>query len=432
MPRTQITFDFFLSAAQECLKPQNFIDCFGTALSLALDFMPVIGNIKGLIEAYTGRDLITGDKIPDWARCLNVALAVLPGAGAAWKAIRAGLKAAQRGSKAAVKAILPLAMVVAVGRATPAESIQIIKNVASLNETALRTAAKEAEKVGGGVLSASKAQDEAVRELGRVLSADQVADIEKAISQKAAKAPTAQAPSTARAATGPALPEPKPQVPGMPGAVPGAGAGGSGGGAGRRPKAKPKGRIGPKALSAAEKTKAYRDVGFQRSKMGPNDQYKPWGRYQVTKTGKNYEQSAKLKDGREVRIDDLEINKAAPETLNLVDYKHSKEVTEIADILKKSKNKYDDDFFKELEKSGHWRGFADKIDQFLRQAQLVLENSKSLGQIIIRCSDSKTAHIYEHIVANLYGNIFTKVGKKWVKSEALEKIVDAIKVEVVR
>ncbi|MFQ6242563.1 pre-toxin TG domain-containing protein [Sinorhizobium meliloti] len=429
MPRTQVTFDFFLSAAQECLKPQNFLECFGTALSLALDFMPVIGNIKGLIEAYTGRDLITGDKIPDWARCLNVALAVLPGAGAAWKAIRAGLRAAQRGSKAAVKAVLPIAMVVAVAKATPAESMQIIKNVASLNETALRTAAKEAEKVGGGVLSASKAQDAAVRELSRVLSPDQIADIEKAISQKAAKATAAEAPATAKAATAPA--PSKPQVPGMPGAVPGAGSGGGGGGAGRRPRKKPKGKTAPRALSAAEKTKAYKDVGFEPKDMPQGDQYKPWGRYQVGKTKKNYEQAAKLKDGREVRIDDLEINKTAPETLNMVDYKHSKEVTEIADILKKSKNQYDDVFFKELEKSGHWQGFADKIDQFLRQAQLILENPKALARIIIRCSDSRTAHIYEHIVANLYGNIFTKIGRKWVKSEGLEKIIDAIKIEVV-
>ncbi|WFU50743.1 pre-toxin TG domain-containing protein [Sinorhizobium terangae] len=430
MPRTQIAFDFFLSAAQECLKPQNFLECFGTALSLALDFMPVIGNIKGLIEAYTGRDLITGDKIPDWARCLNVALAVLPGAGAAWKAIRAGLRAAQRGSKAAVKAVLPIAMVVAVAKATPAESMQIIKNVAGLNRTVLRTAAKEAEKVSGGVLSASKAQDAAVRELSRVLSAEQVADIEKAISQKAAKAPIAEAPAASKAATSPAPPTPKPQVPGMPGAVPGAGSGGSGG-AGRRPRKKTPGKTGPKALSAAERTKAYKDVGFERRNMPQGDQYKPWGRYQVGKTGKNYEQAAKLKDGREVRIDDLEINKAAPETLDLVDYKHSKEVTEIADILKKSKGKYDDVFFKELEKSGHYQGFAGKIDQFLRQAQLILENPKALGQIIIRCSDSRTAHIYRQIVDNLYGNIFTKVGRKWVKSEGLEKIIDAIKIEVV-
>ncbi|HEV7305586.1 pre-toxin TG domain-containing protein [Ensifer sp.] len=428
MPRTQITFDFFLSAAQECLKPENFINCFGTALSLALDFMPVIGNIKGLIEAYTGRDLITGDKIPDWARCLNVALAVLPGAGAAWKAIRAGLRVAQRGSKAAVKALLPIAMVVAVSKAAPAEAIQIIKNVASLNETALRTAAKEAEKVGSGVLSASKAQDKAVQELSRVLSGDQIADIQKAISQKAAK--VQDAPTMAsRAAGSPAPATPKSQIPSMPGAVPGAGSGGER--AGRRPKPKSKGGPGPKGLSAAEKTKAYKEVGFTRREMGQGDQYKPWGKYQVKKTGKNYEQSAKLKDGREVRIDDLEVSKGSPETLNLVDYKHSKEVTEIADILKKSKNQYDDVFFKELEKSGHWRGFADKIDQFLRQAQLVLENSTSLGHIIIRCSDSRTAHIYEHIVGNLYGNIFTKIGRKWVKSEGLEKIVDAIKIEIV-
>jgi hypothetical protein len=427
-PRTEITAEFFLSAAGECLKPENFKDCFGQVLSLALDFVPVIGNIKGLIEAYTGRDLITGDEIPDWARYLNVALAVLPGAGAAWKAIRAGLGAARRGSAAAAKALLPIAMTMAVARTAPAETIQLIKNVAALDGNALRAAAKEAENAGGAVLAASKAQDAAVRQLSRVLPAGQVADLQKAVAHKAPKAVAPPAPAR------PSMPFTR----GVPGAVPGAVTGGGDGGgpakrrkAARRPARRPKARVGPKGLSAAEKTKAYRDVGFARREMPRGDQYKPWGRYQVKKSGKKYEQSANLKDGREVRIDDLEVDKAAPEALNLVDYKHSKEVSEVRDILRKSKGKYDDVFFRELEKSGHWRGFADKIDQFLRQAQLILENPKSLGRIVIRCSDSRTALIYESIVGSLYGNIFQKVGRKFVKSEALEKIVDGIKVEIV-
>jgi len=58
-------------------------DCFGTAenagiallgtfLSLALDFVPIIGDIKGVIEGITGRDLITGQKLTPLERALGM------------------------------------------------------------------------------------------------------------------------------------------------------------------------------------------------------------------------------------------------------------------------------------------------------------------------------------------------------------------------
>jgi putative toxin of predicted polymorphic toxin system/protease prsW family protein len=49
--------------------------------SMALDFMPVIGQIKGFTEALCGKDLLTGDEIPGWQR----ALLLIPFAGAAAK-----------------------------------------------------------------------------------------------------------------------------------------------------------------------------------------------------------------------------------------------------------------------------------------------------------------------------------------------------------
>jgi hypothetical protein len=45
---------------------------FGLILSFTLDLLPGIGTIKGLIEAYTGRDLITGQELEWWERALGV------------------------------------------------------------------------------------------------------------------------------------------------------------------------------------------------------------------------------------------------------------------------------------------------------------------------------------------------------------------------
>ncbi|HLL65741.1 MAG TPA: pre-toxin TG domain-containing protein [Micromonosporaceae bacterium] len=45
---------------------------FGVLLSLALDFTPVVGTTKGVVEAVTGRDLITGQELAWWERMLGI------------------------------------------------------------------------------------------------------------------------------------------------------------------------------------------------------------------------------------------------------------------------------------------------------------------------------------------------------------------------
>ncbi|WP_017692354.1 RHS repeat-associated core domain-containing protein [Paenibacillus sp. PAMC 26794] len=42
------------------------------ALGTVLDFLPVVGNVKGIIEAITGRDLLTGEKLAWYERGLSV------------------------------------------------------------------------------------------------------------------------------------------------------------------------------------------------------------------------------------------------------------------------------------------------------------------------------------------------------------------------
>jgi hypothetical protein len=64
-----------------------FTDCFGVAnsaveaafglsllaaLSLVLDFVPFVGTAKGAIEAFTGKDLLTGEELAPWERALGV------------------------------------------------------------------------------------------------------------------------------------------------------------------------------------------------------------------------------------------------------------------------------------------------------------------------------------------------------------------------
>jgi YD repeat-containing protein len=61
------------------------------ALSLMLDFIPIVGDIKGLAEAVTGKDLITGRKLEGWERALNV-VGAIPLLGGAFDAIKAVTK----------------------------------------------------------------------------------------------------------------------------------------------------------------------------------------------------------------------------------------------------------------------------------------------------------------------------------------------------
>ncbi|WP_245700238.1 pre-toxin TG domain-containing protein, partial [Paenibacillus glacialis] len=56
-------------------KPFDFgalLKFVAVATSMGLDFVPILGNAKGILEAIVGRDLITGDKLAPWERALAV------------------------------------------------------------------------------------------------------------------------------------------------------------------------------------------------------------------------------------------------------------------------------------------------------------------------------------------------------------------------
>jgi Pre-toxin TG len=55
----------------------------GVLLSMGLDFVPGVGTIKGIIEAITGRDIITGQELAEWERVLGIVPLAGPVAGSA-------------------------------------------------------------------------------------------------------------------------------------------------------------------------------------------------------------------------------------------------------------------------------------------------------------------------------------------------------------
>lgn len=73
------------SGADDCYNTVGFNSAalaalFGglgaVGLSLTLDFIPVVGELKSLYEFKTGKDLITGEKLPWWARLLALVGAI--------------------------------------------------------------------------------------------------------------------------------------------------------------------------------------------------------------------------------------------------------------------------------------------------------------------------------------------------------------------
>ena len=58
-------------------RPVSFIDPFGLfgmddTASMALDFVPVVGSCKGILEFVLGKDPITGESIPRWIAAIGI------------------------------------------------------------------------------------------------------------------------------------------------------------------------------------------------------------------------------------------------------------------------------------------------------------------------------------------------------------------------
>ncbi|HEU5148105.1 MAG TPA: pre-toxin TG domain-containing protein, partial [Chryseosolibacter sp.] len=416
-------------------------------VSVVIDFIPVVGQVKGLIEAAVGVDLITGRTLADWER----ALAILPGGIEHSGKIVSGLKLATRAAAKAARSpqlLVVLTLAVKSGK-HPVDIIENMKAVATMSQQVVSAAAKEIKTIKqADKVAITTVQRAALGEVAKAIehvkkikpsvstvSAAKVAAVTKpvAIVGKHVKdLPVNGTPDAAQRMVDAKRSGQNPVHSSRnndPDALPV-----SDKKTRRNERRKKKKAPQPKAkIPSAEETQAYANLvakGWTKQDLGKSV-WTPWGKYQTKHSGINYEYVAPF-GGRTRQIDQLEIDKQLRDKLNLVDYKHHKEVEHIEDILKKSNNKFDSTFFRELEKSGHYRGFADKIEQFLDQVHLIRQNGDELNKIIIRCSDTRTKFIYTLVRDNLYGNIYKRVKGKFVEDEALKKIVDAIEIVVVK
>ena len=83
--------------------PSYYSLSLGGLVSSAIDFIPVVGNVKSAYEAYSGTDMITGEELSDVERSLSL-LGAIPGGnflknGKHLKNGQKFLKAAQRAQK---------------------------------------------------------------------------------------------------------------------------------------------------------------------------------------------------------------------------------------------------------------------------------------------------------------------------------------------
>jgi len=65
---------------------------FGVLASMTLDLPPVVGTVKGVMEAFTGKDLVTGEELAWWERVLGI-VPVLGGVAGAAGALSRGSRA---------------------------------------------------------------------------------------------------------------------------------------------------------------------------------------------------------------------------------------------------------------------------------------------------------------------------------------------------
>jgi hypothetical protein len=90
-PMTVDLYDQYIGAPLVATAKQA-VAATPVLVSLMLDFVPIIGQIKALAEAIVGRDLITGRELEDWERGLGALLAIIPEAKGIFKAGRTGIR----------------------------------------------------------------------------------------------------------------------------------------------------------------------------------------------------------------------------------------------------------------------------------------------------------------------------------------------------
>ena len=146
------------SGLQDCYQ-QSKLAALAAALialllSLLLDFSP-IGYWKGLLEAITGRDILTGDKLAWWQRALNL----VPGG---------------KGARTAAKAVDEIS--------DTAKAVNKVSDAAKVGEE-LGDAAKAAGKMEEAAKAVDKVGDVAKAESNAAKAVDEISDTAKAVNK---------------------------------------------------------------------------------------------------------------------------------------------------------------------------------------------------------------------------------------------------------
>lgn len=130
------------------------------AVSVLLDFTPVIGQLKAVVEAILGRDLITGAELATWQRGLNLLLALLPEAKGIFRAGRSGLTALARlvaESSLPAEEAYRTAKVASTLSADEVKAAQAFVDGVPANAAQARRVARALEEISGEATSTSTA-----------------------------------------------------------------------------------------------------------------------------------------------------------------------------------------------------------------------------------------------------------------------------------
>jgi len=155
---------------------------------------------------------------------------------------------------------------------------------------------------------------------------------------------------------------------------------------------------------------AYKRVGFARKKNSDSYRYIPYGKYQTSKTGKDYEYAVEFinSDGLKVRIepDDL-VGSDSGKRMNIEEYKHVNDPApsvEIMALLEKNKNVQNKEIYDKLNQyNAHYRFMGDKIFQMMNYVEALAKFPNSLDKVTYHCSDDATMLTYLGMLGNLYG-----------------------------
>jgi Pre-toxin TG len=150
----------------------DFLNAAAPYVSFALDFVPFVGQVKGIAEAVIGRDLITGDEIPNWARGLSGALGFTPFAKLSFRAVKTSVRIAGGGASAGLKHLAALAYHVT-GKIDPRTLFRVTKawsKVSKKVEESLEVASHIS--AGKALTSAERAAVKEVSQAFEVLEAE--------------------------------------------------------------------------------------------------------------------------------------------------------------------------------------------------------------------------------------------------------------------